>query len=44
LRRDGGTPKVNAAVRIENVVGSATLNQKIDLNEVFKVYPGVLGN
>ena len=34
-------PKVNAAVRIENVVASATLNQNIDLNAVVKVYPGV---
>ncbi|MEM1602139.1 MAG: TATA-box-binding protein [Candidatus Bathyarchaeia archaeon] len=28
-------------VRIENVVASATLNQKIDLNAVVKGYPGV---
>jgi transcription initiation factor TFIID TATA-box-binding protein len=34
-------PKVNAAVTIENVVASATLNQKIDLNAVLKAYPGV---
>jgi transcription initiation factor TFIID TATA-box-binding protein len=34
-------PKVNAAVTIENVVASATLNQKIDLKAVLKAYPGV---
>mgnify|MGYP000742918445 CR=1 FL=1 len=32
-------PQVN--VKIENVVASATLNQKIDLNAVVKGYPGV---
>jgi len=30
-------PKVNAAVTTENVVASATLNQKIDLNAVLKL-------
>ena len=34
-------PKANATVRIENVVASATLNQKIDLNAVVKGYPEV---
>ncbi len=34
-------PKVKASVRIENVVASATLNQKVDLNAVVKGYPSV---
>ena len=34
-------PKVEASVRIENVVASATLNQKVDLNAVVKGYPSV---
>jgi transcription initiation factor TFIID TATA-box-binding protein len=34
-------PKVNSAISIENVVASATLNQKVDLNAVVKGYPGV---
>ena len=34
-------PKVKATVNIENVVASATLNQKIDLNAVVRGYPGV---
>ncbi|MCW3985421.1 MAG: TATA-box-binding protein [Candidatus Bathyarchaeota archaeon] len=34
-------PKVNATIRIENVVASATLNQRVDLNAVVKGYPGV---
>jgi len=34
-------PKVKAQVSIENVVASATLNQKVDLNAVVKGYPGV---
>jgi len=34
-------PKVNATISIENVVASATLNQKVDLNAVVKGYPGV---
>jgi len=34
-------PKVNATIRIENVVASATLNQRVDLNAVEKGYPGV---
>lgn len=34
-------PKVKAIVSLENVVASATLNQKVDLNAVVKGYPGV---
>jgi transcription initiation factor TFIID TATA-box-binding protein len=34
-------PRVEASIRIENVVGTATLNQRIDLNAVVKGYPGV---
>jgi transcription initiation factor TFIID TATA-box-binding protein len=34
-------PKVKAQIRIENVVASATLNQRIDLKAVVKSYPGV---
>jgi transcription initiation factor TFIID TATA-box-binding protein len=34
-------PKVKATLSIENVVASATLNQKVDLNAVVKGYPGV---
>jgi transcription initiation factor TFIID TATA-box-binding protein len=34
-------PKVQAKVKIENVVASAMLNQRIDLNAVVKGYPGV---
>jgi transcription initiation factor TFIID TATA-box-binding protein len=34
-------PKVEASIRIENVVGTATLNQRIDLNAVVKSNPGV---
>jgi len=34
-------PKVEASIRIENVVGTATLNRRIDLNAVVKGYPGV---
>ena len=33
--------KVNATIRIENVVASATLKQRVDLNAVVKGYPGV---
>ncbi|MCX8150296.1 MAG: TATA-box-binding protein [Candidatus Bathyarchaeota archaeon] len=33
--------KVKATISIENVVASATLNQKVDLNAVVKGYPGV---
>ena len=34
-------PKSKAIIKIENVVASATLNQKVDLNAVVKGYPGV---
>jgi transcription initiation factor TFIID TATA-box-binding protein len=34
-------PKTKAVIKIQNVVASATLNQKIDLNAVVKSYPGV---
>jgi transcription initiation factor TFIID TATA-box-binding protein len=34
-------PEVEASIRIENVVASATLNQRVDLNAVVKGYPGV---
>jgi transcription initiation factor TFIID TATA-box-binding protein len=34
-------PKSNAIVKIENVVASAALNQRVDLNAVVKGYPGV---
>ena len=33
--------KVKAIIKIENVVASATLNQKVDLNAVVKGYPSV---
>ncbi|MEM0313642.1 MAG: TATA-box-binding protein [Candidatus Bathyarchaeia archaeon] len=33
--------KARAVINIENVVASATLNQKVDLNAVVKSYPGV---
>jgi transcription initiation factor TFIID TATA-box-binding protein len=34
-------PKTKPTISIENVVTSATLNQKVDLNAVVKGYPGV---
>jgi transcription initiation factor TFIID TATA-box-binding protein len=34
-------PTAKASINIENVVASATLNQKVDLNAVVKGYPGV---
>jgi len=34
-------PEVVASIRIENVVTSASLNQKLDLNAIVKGYPGV---
>ena len=34
-------PQVPAIVKIENVVGTVTLNQKFDLKAVVKSYPGV---
>jgi transcription initiation factor TFIID TATA-box-binding protein len=32
-------PKTKPTISIENVVASATLNQKVDLNSVVKGYP-----
>ena len=40
-RRGKLMPKSKAVINIENVVASATLNQKVDLNAVVKGYPGV---
>ena len=34
-------PQAKASIRIENVVASATLKQRVDLNAVVKGYPGV---
>jgi transcription initiation factor TFIID TATA-box-binding protein len=34
-------PRVDASIRIENVVGTGTLNQRIDLDAVVKGNPGV---
>ena len=34
-------PKTKAVINIQNVVATATLNQKVDLNAVVKGYPGV---
>jgi transcription initiation factor TFIID TATA-box-binding protein len=34
-------PRTRAKINIENVVASATLNQKVDLNAVVKGYPGI---
>ncbi|MCW4016937.1 MAG: TATA-box-binding protein, partial [Candidatus Bathyarchaeota archaeon] len=34
-------PEVVASIRIENVVASASLNQRLDLNAIVKGYPGV---
>jgi len=34
-------PRSQAAVKIENVVASATLNQKVDLNAIVKSFPTV---
>jgi len=34
-------PRTKAIIHIQNVVASASLNQKIDLNAVVKSYPGV---
>jgi len=41
LGRVANLPKVKATVNIENVVASATLKQRVDLNAVVKGYPGV---
>ena len=32
-------PKTKAIIKIQNIVASATLNQKVDLNAVAKSYP-----
>ncbi len=34
-------PKTKATITIQNIVASATLNQRVDLNAVVKSYPGV---
>ena len=34
-------PRTRAIINIQNVVASATLNQKVDLNAVVKSFPGV---
>jgi transcription initiation factor TFIID TATA-box-binding protein len=34
-------PKTKAVITIQNVVASATLNQRVDLNAVVKSFPGV---
>jgi transcription initiation factor TFIID TATA-box-binding protein len=34
-------PKTKAIITIQNIVATATLNQKVDLNAVVKSYPGV---
>jgi len=34
-------PKTKAIIKIQNVVASATLNQRVDLNAVVKSFPGV---
>jgi transcription initiation factor TFIID TATA-box-binding protein len=34
-------PKHESYINIENVVASATLNQKIDLNSIVRLFPGV---
>ena len=34
-------PKLKASINVENVVASATLKQRVDLNAVVKGYPGV---
>jgi transcription initiation factor TFIID TATA-box-binding protein len=34
-------PKTEAVIKIQNVVATATLNQKVDLNAVVKSFPGV---
>jgi TATA-box binding protein (TBP) (component of TFIID and TFIIIB) len=41
VRRGHSMPKSKAIIKIENVVASATLNQKVDLNAVVKSYPEV---
>src|SRR4030043_1321506 len=34
-------PKTKAIINIQNVVATATLNQKVDLNAIVKSFPGV---
>ena len=34
-------PKTKAIIKIQNVVASGTLNQKIDLNAIVKAFPSV---
>jgi transcription initiation factor TFIID TATA-box-binding protein len=34
-------PKTKAIIKIQNVVASATVNQKVDLNAIVKSQPGV---
>ena len=34
-------PKTEAIIKIQNVVATATLNQKVDLNAIVKSFPGV---
>jgi transcription initiation factor TFIID TATA-box-binding protein len=34
-------PKTKAMIKIQNVVASATLNQRVDLNAIVKSFPGV---
>ena len=34
-------PKTKAIIKIQNVVASATLNQRVDLNAIVKSFPGV---
>jgi transcription initiation factor TFIID TATA-box-binding protein len=34
-------PKTEAIIKIQNVVATATLNQKVDLNAIVNSYPGV---
>ena len=41
MQEENCVPQVKATISIENVVASATLNQKVDLNAVVKGYPGV---
>ena len=41
IRRGFEIPEVVASIRIENVVASASLNQRFDLNAIVKGYPGV---
>jgi transcription initiation factor TFIID TATA-box-binding protein len=40
-KENASLPKTKASINIENVVASATLNQRVDLNAVVKGYPGV---